>query len=80
MPFLLSMVDAYVYGVMCDGAGNKPDAMELTKTNIYDEMLKGSEALDNALVSETGNTLVIVEVDGSGLAVKAGSVTVTAKA
>ena len=32
------------------------------------------------ITAETGKTLVIVEVDGNGLAVKAGSVTVTAKA
>ena len=48
---IIPEVDSYVYGVMIDGAGNKPDAMELTKTNVYDEILKGSEALDNALAS-----------------------------
>ena len=32
------------------------------------------------ITAATGKTLVIVEVDGNGLAVKAGSVTVTAKA
>ena len=52
-------VDAYVYGVMTEGAGSKPDALELTKANVYEEILKGSEVLDNAMVSETGRVLVV---------------------
>lgn len=52
-------VDAYTYGVMCTNAGTKPTALALTKTNIYDEILKGSEELDNSLVPESGRVLVV---------------------
>ncbi len=52
-------IDSYVYGVMCAGAGTKPTALALSKTNIYSEILKGSEALDTALVPETGRVLVV---------------------
>ena len=52
-------VDKYVYGVMCDGAGHKPAAVALTATNIYPEILKASEALDDAEVPETGRCLVL---------------------
>lgn len=40
---IIPEVDAYVYGVMTAGAGSKPNALELTKANIYEEILKGSE-------------------------------------
>lgn len=52
-------VDAYVYGVMAAGAGTKPAAVALSETNIYDEILKATEALDNAEVPETGRVLVV---------------------
>ena len=52
-------IDSYVYNVMCTGAGTKPTALALSKTNIYEEILKGSEALDTALVPETGRVLVV---------------------
>lgn len=52
-------VDAYVYSVMCAKAGTKPGAKALTVENIYDEILAGSEALDNANVPETGRNLVV---------------------
>ena len=52
-------VDAYVYGVMCTGAGNKPAAKALTNTNIYTEILAASQALDDAEVPETGRVLVV---------------------
>ena len=52
-------VDAYTYGVMCTGAGTKPTAVTLTDTNIYDEILKASQTLDDALVPETGRVLVV---------------------
>ena len=41
-------VDSYTYGVMCDGAGVKPDAMVLTADNIYEAILAGSTAIDEA--------------------------------
>lgn len=52
-------VDTYIYGVMCEGAGNKPEVIELTSDNIYDEIVKASEALDSALVPETGRVLTV---------------------
>lgn len=52
-------VDSYVYGVMCTGAGHKPDAVALTKENIYTEIISGNNALDNAEVPETGRIIVV---------------------
>lgn len=52
-------VDAYVYNVMCENAGNKPAAVALTADNIYTEILKGSEALDDAEVPESDRVLVV---------------------
>lgn len=52
-------VDAYVYGVMAAGAGHKPDAVALTKTNIYEKIVAASNALDNAEVPETQRVLLV---------------------
>lgn len=52
-------VDTYVYAVMCEKAGTKPEAIALTSDNIYDEIVKASTALDNALVPETGRVLTV---------------------
>ena len=52
-------VDTHVYDVMCAGAGHKPEAVELTDGNIYEEIVKASAALDNALVPETGRVLTV---------------------
>ena len=52
-------VDSYTYGIMCANAGTKPAAKALTATNIYTEILAGSETLDNAEVPETGRMLVV---------------------
>lgn len=52
-------VDTCVYGVMCDGAGYKPEAVELTAENIYTEILKANNALDNSDVPETGRQIVV---------------------
>lgn len=52
-------VDKYTYGVMCENAGTKPTAAALTATNIYESILAGSEALDNAEVPETQRVLVV---------------------
>lgn len=51
-------VDTYIYGVMCGSAGTKvtPD---LTAENIYTEIIKANNALDNAEVSETDRVLVV---------------------
>ena len=52
-------IDTYTYGVMCDKAGHKPAAVALTEENIYSEILKGSNALDDAEVPETGRVLTV---------------------
>lgn len=52
-------VDAYTYGVMATGAGTKPTAAALTADNIYGEILKASQTLDDAEVPETGRVLVV---------------------
>lgn len=52
-------VDSYTYGVMCAGAGQKPTAKSLTKTNIYTEIIAGNNALDNEEVPETGRIIVV---------------------
>jgi hypothetical protein len=52
-------VDTYTYGVMCKDAGIKPEAVELTKENVYEEILKASKALDDELVPETGRVLLV---------------------
>lgn len=56
---IIPEVDTYVYGVMTTGAGVKPEAVKLTKTNIYEEIVKASNALDNAEVPETNRCLVV---------------------
>lgn len=52
-------IDSYVYGVMTAKAGTKAVAVQLTKENIYTEIIKGNAALDNADVPETGRVIVI---------------------
>lgn len=52
-------VDKYVYGVMTTKAGTKPTALALTAENIYTEILKGSQALDDAEVPESERVLVV---------------------
>lgn len=55
-------VDAYVYGVMAAKAGSKPDAVALTADNIYDEITKATNTLDNAEVPDE-NRVIIVSPD-----------------
>ena len=52
-------VDVYTYGVMCAGAGNKPEPVALTSENIYTEIIGASKVLDDAEVPETGRVLVV---------------------
>ena len=52
-------VDSYTYSVMTSNAGHKPDALALTAENIYGEITKASQALDDAEVPETGRVLVV---------------------
>ncbi len=52
-------VDTYTYGVMCEKAGIKPNALALTAANICGEIFKGNTALDNAEVPETGRIITV---------------------
>lgn len=52
-------VDSYTYGIMATKAGTKPTAVTLTADNIYTEILKASETLDDAEVPETERVLVV---------------------
>ena len=44
---------------MATKAGTKPTALALTATNIYGEILKGTQALDDEEVPETNRILVV---------------------
>lgn len=52
-------VDTYTYGVMAAGAGTKPAALTLTAENIYTEIIKANNTLDNAQVPENNRYLVV---------------------
>lgn len=52
-------IDSYVYDIMCKNAGNKPTAISLDSSNIYAEILKASQALDDANAPETNRVLVV---------------------
>ena len=52
-------VDTNVYTVMTTGAGHKPAAAALTKSNIYTAVLAASQALDDAEVPENDRVLVV---------------------
>lgn len=52
-------VDAYTYNVMCSEAGHKPAAVALTDQNIYQEILKANQALDDAEAPETGRFILV---------------------
>lgn len=56
-------VDAYVYGVMTEKAGQKPAAVALTHENIYDEIIKATKLLDDAEVPEDGLRTLVVTPD-----------------
>lgn len=52
-------VDSYVYGVMAAGAGTEPTAVALTPENIYDEITKGTNTLDNAEVPDESRVIIV---------------------
>ena len=52
-------VDSYVYGVMAAGAGTKPTAVALTPENIYEEITKGTNTLDNAEVPDESRVIIV---------------------
>lgn len=52
-------VDGWVFARMAEGAGHKPAAVALTKTNVYESIITASNALDNSEVPDTGRVLVV---------------------
>ena len=56
---IIPEVDTYVYGKMATGAGTKKTTVTLSPENIYDEIIEGNNALDNAYVPDTGRILVV---------------------
>ena len=52
-------VDSYVYSVMATNAGTKATAAALTKANVYEKILAGSQTLDDAEVPDTDRVLVV---------------------
>lgn len=52
-------VDGWVYTQMCTNAGTKPAAKALTADTLYNEIIKGSNAVDNAEAPDTGRVLVV---------------------
>ena len=52
-------LDSYCYATMTANAGHKPEAVTLTAENIYAEILKASEALDDAEIPETNRVLLV---------------------
>ena len=56
---IIPEVDQYTYGVMCDNAGIKPEALKLTEKNIYLQVIDAKRALDNKEVPTEGRILVV---------------------
>lgn len=56
---IIPEVDLYTYTVMTTKAGTKAVSVALTESNIYDEIIKGTEALDDAEVPETERHLTV---------------------
>ena len=52
-------IDTYVIAKMATDAGTTATAAALTKANIYEKILAGSEVLDDAEVPETGRVLIV---------------------
>lgn len=57
---IIPEVDTYTYDVMAKGAGTKVVDVTLSDANIYDEIIKGTETLDNAEVPDTGRVLTVI--------------------
>lgn len=52
-------VDTYTLNVMCEHAGNKPEAVSLAASSIYDMIFNANSALDDAEVPDLGRVLVV---------------------
>lgn len=56
---IIPEIDKYVYGVMATNAGTKAEKKALTVDNVYDEIITGTEILDNNEVPENGRVLLL---------------------
>lgn len=56
---IIPEIDTYVYGKMVEGAGTKKTTVTLTVDNIYDEIVEGTNVLDNAEVPDTKRVLLV---------------------
>lgn len=56
---IIPEIDTYVFGKMAAGSGTKPSAKELTAENIYDEIMEGNKALDNAEVPDYNRFIIV---------------------
>lgn len=57
---IIPEVDQYVYAEMAANAGTKVVDVTLTESNIYDEIIKSTEHLDDEDVPDTGRVLTVV--------------------
>lgn len=57
---IIPEVDQCVYAEMAANAGTKVVDVTLTESNIYDEIIKGTEHLDDEDVPDTGRVLTVV--------------------
>lgn len=57
---IIPEVDQYVYAEMAANAGTKVVDVTLTESNIYDEIIKGTELLDDEDVPDIGRVLTVV--------------------
>lgn len=57
---IIPEVDQYVYAEMAANAGTKVTDVTLTESNIYDEIIKATELLDDEDVPDTGRVLTVV--------------------
>lgn len=57
---IIPEVDQYVYAEMAANAGTKVVDVTLTESNIYDEIIKGTEHLDDEDVPDTARVLTVV--------------------
>lgn len=52
-------IDTYVFAAMGTGAGGKPTAANITKSNVYEKILDGVQFLDNAEAPDIGRVLIV---------------------
>lgn len=57
---IIPEVDQYVYAEMAANAGTKVVDVTLTESNIYDEIIKGTEHLDDEDVPDTARVLTVI--------------------